>query len=1854
MTKRTVSGLLIVLGVLAFAACKSKEPEPAGAEKEWYRYISAFTTGTVFRGSPIRVLFVPSVGAPGPAAAGLLEFSPAIAGTAEWKSARELVFTPKGELKPGQNYRAVLHVGKALDLPKAFARFEFGFDVVRPNMEVGLEGLFAEDAGRPQVQVLRGRVVTADMEEKTLVEKVLEAGQGGRSLTIEWSHAQDGLTHYFSVKDVERGEEPSMVVLSWDGAPLRVDARGRREVEVPALGEFALVSVEPVLGETRHVLLRFSDPLARDQSLQGLIRVGTMPLTFEVEGNAVRAYSTKEFVGTVTVQVMPGVRNAFNRRLKEGLSRQATFESIRPAARFVGRGLILPRKDRLTVPIEAVNLRSLQVAAFQIYPGNMAQFFQVNSLEGSDELARVGRYLWRRTVPLSDDPAQTGRWSRYELDVTRLFRESPGSLFRIVLSFNRGNSTYPCPASDKPVVAEAPLRNLDDAGYDRYSNWDYAEESYAYDGRDWYNRDNPCSDAYYMPRYNRAAVAGRNFLASDIGLVAKLEANGGLHVVTTDLGTARPLSGLRVRAFNYQNQLLGETTSDGNGFAFLGLKDRPFYVSAEGGGDTGYLRIAGEGVLPMSHFDVGGETTEKGVKGILYGERGVWRPGDTLYLTFALFDREKVLPAGHPVVLELYSPQGQLVRTLKPERSVEPFHAFVAATDESAPTGNWQARVLVGGMTFSRTIKVETVVPNRLKILLDPGRETLARKDMPFDAAVTAQWLHGAPAADLAFDVSVRLSRRPTRFDHFQDFVFDDPARDFEGGTLDVAKGVLDAQGRGTARIEIDPPQASPGLLDAAFTSRVFEASGDFSVDTFSLPFHPYDAYVGLKAPKGDAVRGMLLTDKDHEVAIATVDPSGRPVSRDKVLVSLYKVEWKWWWDKSGESLAQYVSDVRNRPLLTGEVATKDGAGKWTFQVRYPDWGRYLVRVEDPESGHAAGRIVYIDWPGWAGRAREEAGPGATVLTLTSDKPGYTVGERAVIYLPEAVQGRALVSIENGTSVLDKMWVSTVKGENRFEIPVTAAMTPNVYVHVTLIQPHRDKTSDAPIRLYGAIPLLVEDRGTRLEPALKVADEIRPKEKFRVEVREGGGRPMTYTLAVVDEGLLGLTRYATPDLRQGFYAREALGVATWDLFDIVAEAYGAEMARILSIGGDEGAGSADLAKKPRRFPPVVLFEGPFELKAGASGVHDLLMPQYFGAVRVMVVAGRGGAFGSAEKSVPVRRDLMTLATLPRVVRPGEDVVMPIAVFVTDPALKEVAVSVETNALLEVVGERTKTVAFARPGDDIVSFALRTTGALGQGEVRFRAAGGSARVEDAISIPVLASNAVVTQTTRLEVAPGRTQSEQVVPFGLEGTNQITLEASSLPPLGLEKRLDYLIHFPHGCLEQTLSAAMPQLYLRDLVRLDERQTRRIEEHVKAAIQKMAGFQMANGAFSYWPGGFAGHEWTTAYAGYFLLEAQRLGYHVPQAMLDGWRASQRTLANNYVTGGDAAELTQAFRLFGLALARDPDLGAMNRLRETPGLPGLAGLTLAAAFHMTGQADAAADLADRARPDFKAYRDDGVTFGSDFRDKALAVRAFVLIGRSDKARPLLEDISKAMASDLWFSTQETSFGLMALSSYYGSAEVRPFGYRFAWDGDKPVDVEATKPIDRREFPAFPAQGRKLTVTNTGGLTLYVSVYRRGLPPAGAETGSSEGLSVDVRYRDMKMNPLAMDKITQGLDLVAEVRVMNLGSAKLRNLVLTHLVAAGFQIKNPRFGGESGAAADVDYQDIRDDRVFNYFGLDKGQEKVFLVVMNASYRGRYYLPGVAVEAMYDASVHANTKGQWIEIVRWDCPGRGCPSLRRV
>jgi uncharacterized protein YfaS (alpha-2-macroglobulin family) len=1829
---------LLLLPLAPLSCKKARKPQ----DQEWYRYISAFTSGEISRKAQIRVLFVNNVGREGQPAAELadyLEFSPAIAGKAEWKSPRELVFTPERDLVPGSRYRAVLNVSKFMSLPRAYARFEFSFAAVREYLSIDLEGLAPLDEFSPNRFLLRGTLNTRDREEGDAVRKVLAARQEGRDLAIDWTHDAGGLEHGFVIKDIQRLEQPSRVLVQWDGAAVGAEQKGSRPVDVPSLGQFALMDAEAVLEPAASVLLRFSDPLKKNQNLQGLITIPGHEPTFEIDNNVVRVYSARGFTASVDVTVSPGVRNFNDRRFNQTVSRTVVFQRMTPAVRFVGKGVILPDKDRLTIPFEAVSLRSVQVTAFQIFSNNMAQFFQQNNLEGKENLSLVGRFLWRKTVPLSDRPEETAAWRRYSLDVTQLLGENPGSLFRIMLSFNRGNSAYPC-SNNEPPVPEPPLKNQDDVSYRDFSNWDYAEDYYDEEGRSgWQDRNDPCKDAYYNSRFNSEAVQSRNFLASNIGLVAKLGDDLELHVVTTDIRTAEPLSGVRVLAFNFQNQLLADGESDGSGFLTLKLPGQPFFIEARQGRDRGYLRLSKEGALATSHFDVGGEKVEKGIKGAIYGERGVWRPGDTLYLTFVLFDRGSVLPREHPVLLELYNPKGQLIRTCKPARSLDAFHSFRIQTDEAAPTGSWKARVLVGGLAFEQSLKIETVVPNRLKINFQPGADKLLQ-GKSLEGTLSSQWLHGAVAANLKFDAKVRLAPRPTSFPRWPDFVFDDPAREVTSSEQEVAEGQLDAEGKARFPVQVEMEEAAPGMMDATFLVRVFEESGDFSSDALTLPFYPYQSFVGIRLPKGDEARGMLLTDQDHVVQIVTVDPDGRPVSRDKLECSLYKVEWKWWWDKSGDSLAQFVTGTSHTPLAKGVVATKDGVGQWTFQVKYPQWGRFLVRVVDPASGHAAGRTVYIDWPGWAGRSREEQGSGATRLNFSADKERYRVGEKATIFLPDAPQGRALVSLENHSSILKQMWVSTQAGENRFTIDLDESMSPNIYVHVTLLQPHSGKKSDTPIRLYGVIPVLVEDPGTRLEPQLKVADELKPLQEFGVTVQERSGRPMTYTLAVVDEGLLGLTRYSAPDLRKRFYNREALGVLTWDLFDDVAEAYGAELSRLLALGGGEEGQAAGAEKKPRRFPPVVIFAGPFSLEAKKTAEHRFTMPQYVGAVRVMAVAGSGGAFGMAEKSVPVRQDLMILPTLPRVIRPGESFALPVSVFVSHPDIRKVQVQVEPNERFLVDGPRIRTVEFSRPGDEIVSFPMTTAVGVGQGSVYIKAVSGTRKAESRIAIPVLAANPRIMESLRAEVPPGQSRTVPVRAFGLKGTNEVTLEFSTLPPFDLQKRLQFLIQYPHGCLEQTLSVAFPQLYLRQLMRLDDAQQKKLENFIAVAIEKMRGFQTSNGGFSYWPGEYEAHDWTSTYAGYFLLEASRLGYHVPASMLDLWKKRQKALANSWTVGPQGSQLNQAFRLYSLALAREADLGAMNRLRESSDLDGPAAVLLAGAFQASGQSEAAGDLLQKCSWQLRKYRDDSRTFGSEFRDKAIMVRTLVQMNQAGRAKKFLDEIASGLATDTWYSTQETAYALMALASYYGGSPARPFRFKLGWEGEPQRDLKSEVPFFQQAYSSFAADERKAVITNPGEAPLFMTAYISGIPVAGAEKAHESGLRLEVAYKDLKGEAIDVGRMAQGSDFQVQISVTNLGKANLSNVALTHIVPTGCQISNPRLFGEESPRDYYDYQDVRDDRILTYFSLGAGAKKTFTAVLNASYSGRFYLPGISVESMYDPDFHANTVGRWLEIAR--------------
>ncbi|MBI5200686.1 MAG: hypothetical protein HY925_03785, partial [Elusimicrobia bacterium] len=964
-------------------APKLKEAEPL-----WKSVIAAHTTGVVSRKSKVFLRFQSDVFPPdqdGKPAKGVLSVSPSIDGDAIVSGAREVVIVPKSDLKANAFYVARVKGAALPDLPRKAGDYEFSFQVMPRDYTVAVDGL-VRGAGDDDWQV-GGTVTTSDADEPGAVENLLTAVFEGEKAAVRWTHPAGTNAPGFLVSGLKKADKARALTLRWDGKAIDSSRAESRDVELIASGVFKVVDVRAVQGDDQHAAVYFSDQLRPEQDLKGLVNLEPGPFTVRVEGSVLKLFPQSHVVGAATLTLEAALKNAGGRALGRRESRTLAFPGQKPQLRFAGQGAILPGDEILSIPFETLNLNSVQVTAFRIYGKNVGQFLQTNTFEGEQELDRVGRYLWRKTIVLPKGPVD--QWQRHFFDAGELSKQDPGGLFRLTISAGRKDSAYACgEKAGPPPGLEPPPVSREDLKTDEYSSWQWAEGELNEDGSKWVDRDDPCKDAYFN-RKDSGIRASRNFLASNIGLLAKKDRSGKLHLVATDIRTAKPSAGVRITAFNFQNQAIGSADSDARGFAELTPSGKPFYLAAQKGGDRGYLKVSDGAALPVAHFDVGGEEIKDGIKGFVHGERGVWRPGDEVNLIFMLEDKGGTVADGHPATLRLYDPKGALVETIVNNKPVGDFYRFTFKTREDAPTGVWTAKVQLGGSEFSKDVRVETVMPNRLKMALDVGGEAPYRSAEGASAHLSAQWLHGAKAAGLKADVGLQLTAVPTKFSRSTDHVFDDPTRELHSGQRSIFEGPLDAAGRADFMVPAETEQPSPGALSAQFTTRVFEPSGAFSISRESKLLHPYGRYVGLKLPKGDQTRNMLLTDRKHKVAIATLDAHGEPVSVWRVKVALYQVGWKWWWEKSGGGLPNFENGEDVAVIQEGTIATRDGRGTWEFEVKYPAWGRYLVRACDEESGHCSGQVVYIDWPGWAGRAQEQSGPAASMLMAQPDKNEY-------------------------------------------------------------------------------------------------------------------------------------------------------------------------------------------------------------------------------------------------------------------------------------------------------------------------------------------------------------------------------------------------------------------------------------------------------------------------------------------------------------------------------------------------------------------------------------------------------------------------------------------------------------------------------------------------------------------------------------------------------------------------------------------------------------------------------------------------------------------------------------------------
>ena len=1839
---------------LSLFSC-SKREKWIDVDPAFSKYVDAYTTGTISKTTAVRIQLAADAATTHTVGEvvkeSLFSLSPSASGKAVWLDARTIEFKPDDFLKKDQLYEVSFKLGKVTKVPDKYSNFKFSMKTIKPSFKISDDGL--RSAGSKNKMNFSGDLETADVEKGADIEGLLNASLNNKSLKITWQHNDATKTHHFIIDNIERGNNVANMELHWNGSPMHMDVKGEKAVAIPAVGDFKVLEVVAVNESQQYASVQFSDPIAVGQDLTGLITVANQSdISYTINGSEVKVFVGGKPDGSFITYVNSGIKNTWGDILDKAFTSNVFFENRMPSVKIHGKGNILPNSGRLVLPFDAINLNAVDISIIKIYENNVPQFLQENDLAGNSELRRVAKPVVEKTLRLDDDKTlDLHKHQHFSLDIDKFLKTEQGAIYRVTIGFRPQYSLYQSADTSNTASGSSGSDEGEGEGYNDYSSsgqdendafWERYDTYYPY-GYNWERRDDPMSKSYY----NKDRWATRNILASNIGLTAKRGNDNSLVVAVSSILTTAPMSGVTLEVLDYQQAVISKGSSNSDGFATIDLKRKPYLLVAKKGNERGYLKLDDGSSLALSRFDVSGEEVKNGIKGFIFGERGVWRPGDTMYLNFIVEDREGKLPEDHPVEFSLFTPTGQLYKHSIQSDAEDGFYLFKTNTDASAPTGNWLAKVKVGGASFEKRIKVETVMPNRLKINVDFGKDAILGIGSTSTGNINAKWLFGAPGKNLKAKIDASLYAKSTTFPKFAGYDFDNPTANYSTQSKTIYDGTLDPEGNAAIKTNFEIDNSAPGMLNANLVVKVFEPGGSFSIDNMTIPYSPYASYVGLKLPDGEKPFDYLLAGKKHTTQIVNVDNRGNLLSgNNDVEVEFYRIQWRWWWDNNGDNLSNFTQNEYNKLIKKEIIHLSNGRGQWQFGTSENEWGRYLILIKDLKSGHVGGSTLYIDEPGWQSREGNGDQTAAAMLSFTSNKEKYNVGDEVSLTIPSSKGGRVLVSIENGSKVIKNFWEETVQGQTVVKFKADASMSPNVYATVSLLQPHAQTINDLPIRMYGSIPIFVEDKNTELKPVITIPASIRPEQTVSFTVSEQSNKEMTYCVAIVDEGLLDLTRFKTPDPHEAFYAREALGVKSFDMFDYVIGAWGGDLERLLTIGGDIDAGPVK-QKTANRFKPVVKYLGPFHLTHG-SQTQSFTLPSYIGSVRAMVVAAHKGSYGFAEKTVAVKKPLMLLATMPRVLGPGETIKLPVTVFAMENNIKTVNVSLQSNPFLEVVGSSSQNVSFSSTGEQMAYFDVRVKPNVGIGKVKLLASSGGEKADYEVELDIRNPNPPVTSVTETTLSAGQQWKIAAAPIGVASTSTAVVEISSVPSMNLQKRLNYLIEYPHGCIEQTTSAVFPQLVLNQLTDLDDYKKAQVDRNVKSGISRLSNFQRPDGGFSYWPGGSESDEWGTSYAGHFLVEAQSNGFFVSEYMLQQWKNYQRGKANTWMpstTNFYGGDLAQSYRLYTLALAKAPELGAMNRLKEFKYLSPEAKWRLAAAYKLAGQDNTALDLSSGLPTSFGTRSNPGITFGSDLRDQAMVLETLTILGKKAKAAELLPSICAQLSQDSWYSTQTTAYALIAIAKYCGK---NPSGTKIianaSIDG-KAVDINSASYV--RQIPVIFKNGAvNISLNNKGNNILYVRLVTQGQPLAGDSLKVNNNpalLQMSVAYVSQDGKAIDVNNLGQGTDFVAKVTIKNPGGhGYYTQMALSQIFPSGWEILNARMlGGEGSFKSSFStYQDIRDDRVYTYFNVSPNETLTYYVQLNASYLGRYFLPGTFCEAMYDHSVTAGVNGKWVQVTR--------------
>jgi len=1317
---------------------------------------------------------------------------------------------------------------------------------------------------------------------------------------------------------------------------------------------------------------------------------------------------------------------------------------------------------------------------------------------------------------------------------------------------------------------------------------------------------------------------------SDIGLIVKEEKDN-VYVFANSIQKATPLSGIKVTLTGINNQKMASVNTGSDGVAVFKAvsSEVPGFklglVTAKSGDEFSFVWLD-KTRIGTSRFDVGGyQLNPTGLNAMIYPERNLYRPGETMHVATIVRGENWSSPGEVPVKIRLLMPNGKEFATLRKILNEEGSTEASFVMPPSAMTGTYTVQLITGNdvLLNAYEISVEDFVPDRMKVSLKTDRtEYTAGETIRTD--IQADNLFGTPAAGRNFECLLDMEKLAFAPKNFADYDFN--IANEVHFSHDLRTGKTGEKGDAAQSFSLKDSMANRGVLQADISATVFDETGRPVHRYTHVPVYTQPVFAGIRQ-----ANAYVATRVPLHIGLVAVDKNGIP-KQSNVQVVVVRQEWHTVIQQNGGSY-RYVSQSEDRVLSRQQITV---GAPYDFTMVPNESGEYEVRVYTAGSQNYVSRSFYAWGSGDTQYTSFEVNNEGNVQ-IKPDKEKYAQGEDMNVLFTTPFEGRLLVTVERD-KVIKYMYVNTVNKSASVRLRTEDVYLPNVYITATLFRPMNGP--DMPLTVaHGFKSVPVENTSNRLPVKLQVVQKSRSRTRQSIFVKTAPGAFVT--IAAVDEGILQVKNFASPSPYDFFYQKYALAVSTYDIYPWLLPEVGLRS----STGGD-GEDKSAMRVNPmfvNRIKNVSFWSGILQADGSGNVRYDIDIPQFSGDIRVMAAAHKGRAFGSADQHIKVADPIVISTALPRFMSPKDEVMVAVSLSNTTAADMPVSVTALVNGPLAINGPATQSVNIPANSERRVIYTLNAQSMIGAGKITMTVKGANETFtnETEISIRPPASLQRIT-------ASGFADANTVTPLTLQnnfiaGTVSGNLVVGRSPLVQFSKNISNLVEYPFGCVEQTVSAAFPQLYYADLVKsITGSATNDANPalHVQAAINKLQSMQLGNGSLSYWPGGGTESWWGSIYAAHFLVEARKAGYEVNAATLDHlveymkYRLYKKEVILFYYNGNQTKQTApeeMAYSLYVLALAGHAQQSTMNYYKAHTDLLTLdSRYLLSGAYSLAGQPVQAKETLPPAFAGEKPDHALGGSFYSYIRDEAISLNVLMDMDPGNaQVGPLARQLSQQMLTERYLNTQENAFGLLAMGKLArqankttATATITGNGSSLATVQEQPFKLDLKNWIDR-----------KLAINVKGNGGFYYFSELNGITSDGSFHEEDSYLRVRRTFLDREGHEITARSFRQNDLVVIRISLETQGNARIDNVAITDMLPAGFEIENTRLT-EMPALKwikdedEPDYRDIRDDRI-NLFTDAGGRTKHFYYMVRAVSPGNYQQGPVQADAMYNGTYHS-------------------------